>query len=81
MRDLSHHLYIQIIKKTGDGDSVELVKFLDLMSASDVNLTDKDIERLINYLFLQQQDQSQQFIKSEEERLLELKLLLKMITF
>ena len=70
MRDLSHHLYIQIIKKTGDGDSVELVKFLDLMSASDVNLTDKDIERLILYFTT---DQNTPFVKASRGRAYKLK--------
>ena len=70
MRDLSHHLYIQIIKKTGDGDSVELVKFLDLMSASDVNLTDKDIERLILYFTT---DQNTPFVKASRGRASKLK--------
>jgi len=37
-----------IIKKAGgDRESLELVKFLDLMVASEVNLTDKDIARLV----------------------------------
>ena len=38
------------MKKAGDGDSLELVKFIDLMSASEVNLTDKDIERFDYYI-------------------------------
>ena len=38
------------MKKAGDGDSLELVKFIDLMSASEVNLTEKDLSRYVGYL-------------------------------
>ena len=46
------------MKKAGDGDSLELVKFIDLMSASEVNLTDKDIERLVKIIVVLSDDEA-----------------------